>query len=94
LLTEEQKSLITNRLASHINKEGILKIVSQEDRSQLMNKSNAIEKFYTLLEKAFVKKKKRIATKQSRASKLKRLQLKRIRSERKKTRGSVMKDTW
>jgi ribosome-associated protein len=87
LLSDEQKTLVTQKLGSFINKEGILKIVSQEDRSQLLNRRNTMEKFYELLEKAFKKKKKRIPTKQSKASKLKRLKAKKIRSETKKSRG-------
>jgi ribosome-associated protein len=87
MLSEEQKSLITQKLGGFINKEGILKIVSQEDRSQLLNKRNTIEKFYDLLERAFKRKKKRIPTKRSKQSKLKRLKAKKIRSETKKSRG-------
>jgi len=87
LLAEEQKSLVGKKLVTYINKEGILKIVSQEDRSQLLNKRNTIEKFYLLLERAFKKRKKRIPTKRSKQSQLKRLKSKKIRSEKKKTRG-------
>jgi len=87
LLTEAQKNLIAAKLGGFINKEGILKIVSQEDRSQLLNKRNTIEKFYDLLEKAFKKKKKRIATRRSKQSQLKRLKTKKIHSEKKKIRG-------
>jgi ribosome-associated protein len=89
LLTEVQKNLIAAKLGGFINKEGILKIVSQEDRSQLLNKRNTIEKFYDLMEKAFKKKKKRIATKRSKQSQLKRLKTKKIHSEKKKTRGRL-----
>ena len=87
LLTAEQKELITKKLKGFINKDDILKIVSQEDRSQLLNKKNTIGKFYALLESAFKKKKKRIATKRSKQSQLKRLKTKKIRSDKKKTRG-------
>jgi len=89
LLNEEQKSLVAKKLAAHINKEGILKIVSQEDRSQLLNKQNTIEKFYELLERAFKKTKKRIPTKRSKQSQFKRLKKKKIHSEKKKTRGKI-----
>lgn len=89
LLNDEQKSLITQKLSGFINKEGILKRVSQEDRSQFLNKQNTMEKFYVLLERAFKKKKKRIPTKRSRQSKLKRLKSKKIHSEKKKTRGRL-----
>lgn len=87
LLNEEQKGLVTKKLAGFINKEGILKIVSQEDRSQLLNKRNTIEKFYELLARAFQKKKKRIPTKRSKQSQQKRLKSKKIHSDKKKARG-------
>ena len=73
LLNEEQKSLVAKKLGGFINKDGILKLISQEDRSQLLNKRNTIEKFYLLLERAFKKKKRRIPTKRSKQSQLKRL---------------------
>ena len=84
--------LITSKLGSHINNDGILKIVSQEDRSQLGNKKHTIQKFYTLLERAFAKEKKRKATKPSKQSKKKRLKLKRIHSEKKQLRSEWKKE--
>ena len=86
LLNEEQKQLIAAKLASFINKEGILKIVSQEDRSQLANKRACMGKFYLLLERAFRKNKKRIKSRPSRASKERRLKSKKVISERKRLR--------
>jgi len=88
LLNDEQKQLVGTKLASFINKEGILKIVSQEERSQLLNKEVCIRKFYLLLERAFRKKKKRIRSKPSRSSKEKRLKSKKINSDKKKLRRS------
>ena len=87
ILDEEQKRLVGLKLQSFINKEGILFVVSQEDRSQLMNKRNAIAKFYTLLQKAFTKPKKRIATKPGKSYHKKRLTTKRLHSEKKKMRA-------
>lgn len=89
-LTDEQKYLIDTKLTSFINKEGILKIISQEDRSQLLNKRAAMDKFYLLLERAFRKKKKRIKSGPSKASKEKRLKSKKLHSERKKLRRKWM----
>jgi len=87
LLSDEQKHLVGLKLSTFINKDGILKIVSQEDRSQLLNKRNTMERFYNLLEGAFKKKKKRIPTKRSKQSQLKRLKSKKIHSEKKKVRS-------
>ena len=63
VLTEEQKNILLIKLASKINAEGILKLVSQEDRAQLINKKKVVEKFVALINKSFTKRKKRIPTK-------------------------------
>lgn len=86
LLSTEQKEIILEKLAGKINKEGILQIVAQTERSQLGNKEIAIKKFYTLVNNCFAVKKKRKATKPSKASKEKRLQTKKRASEIKKSR--------
>jgi ribosome-associated protein len=88
LLTPEQKEIILDKLSHKINKEGILQIVAQTERSQLGNKEIAIKKFYTLLNSCFVVKKKRKATRPSRTSKEKRLQTKKRDSEIKRSRQS------
>lgn len=81
LLNEEQKSVLLKKLENRINKEGVLQIIVQEDRSQLANKETAIKKFYELLTKSFIEKKKRKPTKPSKGSKEKRLQSKKRASE-------------
>ncbi len=87
LLDPEQKELLFQKISSRINKEGVLKIVVQESRSQAENKRLAIEKFYGLLERSFRKEKPRVATRQSKAAQEKRLQKKKIHSEKKKLRS-------
>ena len=89
LLNEEQKIKVFDKLKNRINKEGILQIIVQTERSQLANKEIAIEKFYALLEKCFIEKKKRKPTKLSRASKEKRLKTKKRNSEIKKLRRII-----
>jgi len=56
LLTEQQKTMIFKKFKNKINKEGVLQMVVQTERSQLANKQIAIEKFYSLLEKCFIEK--------------------------------------
>lgn len=87
-LTPEQKEIILNRLSNKINKAGILQIVVQTERSQLGNKEIAVRKFYELLNSCFVVRKKRKATKPSKAAKEKRLQTKKRNSEIKQSRQS------
>jgi len=88
LLSQEQKTTILKKLKNKINKEGVLQIVVQTERSQLANKQIAIEKFYNLLEKSFIEKKKRKPTKPSKSSKERRIKTKKIKSEIKKFRKS------
>lgn len=90
LLTDEQKEILTLKLATKINAEGFLIIVSQRDRSQLANKEDVIQKTYQLIEKALRPVKKRKSTKPSRSSIEKRLTEKRIKSDIKQNRQKHM----
>src|ERR1035438_4233387 len=49
ILSDEEKLLMTEKLSAKINQEGILKITSQTERTQLGNKEVVTEKFYKLL---------------------------------------------
>lgn len=80
LLDEQEKTIVAEKLANKINKEGELVLVAQTDRSQLKNKEKVIEKFYHLLEKALLPPKKRHKTKPTKASVEKRLESKRVKS--------------
>ncbi|WP_339675162.1 hypothetical protein [Cyclobacterium marinum] len=70
-----------------MDKEGNFQFDAQSSRSQLDNKKTVQRKFYEFLEKAFEKKKKRKATRPSKAAKEKRLKAKRVRSEKKAMRS-------
>jgi ribosome-associated protein len=83
---EEEKELIFNKLRNKINKEGEIILVSQSERTQLMNKNAVIEKFFDLVSKALTVPLKRRSTRPTLTSKLKRLESKRNRSELKKQR--------
>jgi ribosome-associated protein len=87
LLNEEQKNLIKEKEANKINSEGYLQIVSQTERSQLLNKEICIRKFYKLLEKCFARKKTRKATRPSLSSVNKRIEKKKKESFKKVARG-------
>jgi ribosome-associated protein len=45
----EEKQLLTERLAHRLDQEGNLHVVSQDDRSQLVNKENTVDKLLVLL---------------------------------------------
>jgi len=87
LLSAGEKELLMEKLGSRINKEGELVLVSQSGRSQLSNKEIVTGKFYDLLTKALTPRKKRKPTKPSLAAREKRLEDKRIRSEKKEQRA-------
>lgn len=89
LLTDFQKQLIMEKLASKITSDGMLQVVSQKERSQLMNKEACIAKFYALIEKAFTPRKKRKATRPTKSSVEKRIQEKKQLGEKKSMRGKI-----
>lgn len=62
-LTDEERGLLTERLAGRLDQEGSLHIVSQEDRSQLLNKEKTIAKLIALLKSALHVQKQRKPTK-------------------------------
>lgn len=86
-LSDEEKQILKNRLANKLTNDSELIINSEESRSQMRNKENAIEKFIELYKNAFKRHKTRKATKPSLSSKLKRLDEKRKNSEKKQNRG-------
>lgn len=88
LLSDDEKTQILGKLRTKLTTEGILIVVSQEERTQLKNKEICIEKFYNMLEKALTIPKKRKPTKPTAASKEKRLESKRQQSALKSTRRS------
>lgn len=83
LFTDEQKALLTSKLQSRFNKDGLLQIVCEEERSQYLNKEKALEKLLAILTKALHQPKKRKASKPSKASVAARLDYKRRASLKK-----------
>lgn len=86
ILTDIQKNLVQQKLANRINSEGQLVIKAQTHRTQLENKSAALQKINSLIAQALQKKKARIATKPTKAAKEKRVEGKKKTAERKRTR--------
>jgi ribosome-associated protein len=89
LFTDEQKAVLQQKLASRINKEGQVVVKAQTHRTQLENKTEAIQKLNGLLAQALHKKKARIATKPSKAVKEKRVEGKKKTGERKESRRKI-----
>lgn len=84
--SEKEKEIIFNKLKNKINKEGEIILVSQSERTQLLNKTVVTEKFYELVSKALTIPLKRTPTRPTLTSKLKRLDSKRNRGIMKKLR--------
>ena len=92
--TAEQKILLNEKLRNRINSEGFLQVKAQTHRTQLSNKAEAIKKINQLVFTALLKKKARIATKASRASKEKRIESKKMKSEIKSGRQKIKRDNY
>ena len=85
---EEEKVLLKSRLDNRMDNDGLLHIVSQEDRSQLVNKEKTIAKLIDLLKRSLQIQKKRKPTKIPKAVIQKRLKNKAAVSEKKKNRST------
>lgn len=89
LLTEEERVVLLEKLADKLTTEGTVQIVAQTERSQLANKEIAFKKMYQLLNKCFVVRKKRKATKPTKSSVQERLTSKKRDAEIKLMRKKV-----
>jgi ribosome-associated protein len=85
-LEQSEKELILKKLVNKINNYGELILVSQSERTQLKNRGDVIAKFYLLLAKTLTPPKKRKPSSPTKASREKRLESKRITSEKKQIR--------
>ncbi|MDY0906668.1 alternative ribosome rescue aminoacyl-tRNA hydrolase ArfB [Pedobacter sp. CFBP9032] len=86
-LSDDEKTLLKFQLENRLDSEGLLHIVSQEDRSQLLNKEKTVAKLLELLKKSLHVQKKRKPTKIPKGVIEKRLKNKAYTSERKKNRS-------
>jgi len=87
-LDDAQRARVMSKLASRIDGEGVLRVVSSARRSQLQNREAAEARLVELVAEALRQEKPRRKTKPSRAAKQQRLDEKRKRSERKRNRRS------
>ncbi len=83
---DEEKNRLKEKLSSRLDNEGLLHVVSQEDRSQLLNKQRAVLKLIAILKSGLKVPKSRKPTKIPRAVKEKRLMSKAIRGQKKEFR--------
>ena len=86
LFTGEEKDMISLKLKTRINLEGILQLTVSESRTQLQNKKIATERITGIVNKSLFRPKPRKATKPSKRQVEKRIQAKKQISEKKENR--------
>jgi ribosome-associated protein len=91
-LTPEQQGLLRQRLPGRINKEGILRVVSQRHRTQLANRDAAVRRFADLLREALSETPERIPVQVPERVKERRLEEKRRRGRLKRERAAALND--
>ncbi len=88
-LNDTEKALVKQRLANSINNDGQLCVDVQDERFQGRNRETALIRLEAKIAGAARTAKKRRATKPSKASRERRLKIKKLRSDIKKGRGSI-----
>jgi ribosome-associated protein len=88
-LSDEQRERALGRLASYVDTNGVLHLVSQSSRSQWTNREEVVERFRTLMRSALRVPRKRRPTAPSREARERRLEDKRRRGEIKRRRKEV-----
>jgi ribosome-associated protein len=86
VLTPAQRSRLQLRLARRLDGDGNLRVVASDRRSQLQNRSAALERLAGVVSRALAVPKARRATKPTRASKERRLDSKKRRGTTKRER--------
>jgi len=85
-LSRKQRRRLLKRLENRIDTDGVLHLTEGNSRSQHTNKQVVTDRFRELVKEALRRKKRRIPTKPTRASKERRLRNKKKRAEKKKRR--------
>jgi ribosome-associated protein len=88
-LPEDRKARVRERLASRINRDGILRVTSQVARSQSDNRDRALARMEELLRESLIEQKPRRKTRVPKGVKEKRLEEKKKRGEKKRLRGKL-----
>ena len=85
-LSESERNLLKEKLASKLTQDYVLILSCDEDRSQVKNKKIVVKRFFSILEKGLHKSKVRKETKIPKAVKEKRLHAKKVMSVLKQNR--------
>ena len=89
VLSDEEKARVRAKLANRINSNDELVVMSEEERSQPQNRELAVSRLRSLVAQALRTPKKRCPTRPTKASKLRRIESKKIQSRKKGMRGKI-----
>ena len=87
LFSADEKLLIMQKMQNRLNKDGLIQVICDEERSQYLNKEIAMDRLLVLLTGALQVKKQRKPVKISKAAKAARVENKRINSAKKESRS-------
>lgn len=83
LFDDDEKELLLAKLSHRLTADQVIRVVSEEERSQLMNREKALDKLYLILKKGLERKKPRKATTPKKSAIEQRLKEKRLMAEKK-----------
>jgi len=92
IFTGEQKQILLVKLANKINSDGILQIITEEERSQLLNKQKSLVKLQQLIKNALYQAPIRKTTRPKRSAIESRLKSKHMNALKKINRRDYFKD--
>jgi ribosome-associated protein len=87
-LTPDEKARVAQRLAARIDGNGFIRVAASDTRSQRQNRLLAEQRLASLVARALHVRKKRVKTAPTASSREERLRVKKLRSRRKRDRGS------
>ncbi len=88
-ITDEERALLSERLAHHITKQGELEVMCESERFQVLNREAALEELARIIENAIMPPAPRIPTEPPRSQEEQRHLWKEMRSEKKHRRHRV-----
>ena len=89
-ITDMERARLRNKLSAILNREDCLFLAVDDERYQERNREIALTRLENKIIQALIIPRKRIKTKPTKASKERKLKLKKIRSEIKKNRGKII----
>jgi len=90
--SHDQRHLILRRLNTRINKDGVLRVISQRTRSQEMNRDDAVARFTELMKAALRRASVRVKTRVPAAARNRRLEEKKKKATVKHSRSTKVWD--